>query len=241
MERRVLSVQEVRASKSADGKMCVRGYAATYNTLSNPLLVPGGKGSFRERIAKGAFKRILRSNPDVVCNFNHNPDAVLGRTTSGTLRLREDDKGLAFECDLPNTTAGRDVWESVRRGDLCAMSFAFQLGERMEDWDEEEIEEEEELGLRGKLKRMAKCIVRTIRDFSSLFDVSIVTSPAYPGTSVDARNLVAAECRNRVETLKKPLTDEELFERGWKICLGWYEQEQQSLRRTRMNNLILEL
>ena len=132
MERRVLHAQEVRAAKNGD-KMTVRGYAATYGTLSKPL--PAQGGSFCERIAKGAFKRILRTNPDVVALFNHDTNAVPGRATSGTLRLREDDKGLAFECDLPNTTAGRDVWESGKRGDLNSCSFAFQLGDR--SWFEE--------------------------------------------------------------------------------------------------------
>lgn len=94
MERRVLNAKEVRASRSG-GKKTIRGYAARYGTLSNPI--PAQGGSFRERIARGAFKRILRTNPDVICCFNHSQDAILGRTTSGTLRLREDDKGLAFE------------------------------------------------------------------------------------------------------------------------------------------------
>jgi HK97 family phage prohead protease len=200
MERRVqFTAQEVRASKSSDGKMCVRGYAATYNTLSKPLPADKNGASFRERIAQGAFKRILRTNPDVVALFNHDANAVLGRTKSGTLRLKEDDKGLAFECDLPDTTAGRDVWMSVKRGDLASCSFAFNLGERMDEWDEEDIEDEKGLGLRGAVKKMAKCIVRTIRDFSQLFDISIVTDPAYPGTSVGARSVqLCAEYRSRV-------------------------------------------
>jgi HK97 family phage prohead protease len=237
MERRVLNAQEVRAAKNGD-KMTVRGYAATYGTLSKPLPAGNG-GSFRERIAKGAFQRILT---DVVALFNHDTNAVLGRTVSGTLRLTEDDNGLAFEYDLPNTTAGRDVWESVKRGDLRSCSFAFQLGDRsMEDWEEEELEKEEEHGLRGKVKRAVKCIVRTIRDFSQLFDVSIVTDPAYPGTSIDARSLAACE-EFRSRRVAKPETDEELVERGLRICEKWYEEAQaDKKRRNKLNNLILDL
>src|SRR5258705_12398593 len=119
MEKRILGTHELRASKSGD-KMVVKGYAATYGTLSKDL------GGFRERIAPGAFRRILSTSPDVVMTFNHDLNTVLGRTTAGTLRLHEDSRGLAFECDLPNTSAGRDVFESIQRGDLHACSFAFK-------------------------------------------------------------------------------------------------------------------
>jgi len=102
MEKRILGMHGLRASRSGD-RMTVSGYAATYNTLSKDL------GGFRERIAPEAFRRILATNPDVVCLFNHDMNSVLGRTSAGTLRLSEDRKGLAFECDLPNTTVGRDL------------------------------------------------------------------------------------------------------------------------------------
>ena len=107
--------------------MTVRGYAAKYNQLSHPLPA-GNRAKFRECIAPGAFDRILRTNPDVVCTFNHDVNAVLGRTTAGTLLLKADSRGLAFESDLPNATAGRDTYESVKRGDLNGCSFAFNLG-----------------------------------------------------------------------------------------------------------------
>ena len=94
MEKR-FQVTEVRAKKNGD-KRTITGYAARHNVLSGDL------GGFRERIASGAFKRILATKPDVVCLFNHSDNAVLGRTTAGTLRLSEDSRGLKFECDLPD-------------------------------------------------------------------------------------------------------------------------------------------
>src|SRR5882724_9266601 len=199
MEKRILSnAHEIRANKTGD-RMSVSGYAARYNVLSH-MLKPG----FKERIASGAFDRVLATKPDVVALFNHNPDQVLGRTTSGTLRLNADKVGLAFELDLPNTTIGRDVYESVKRNDLNGCSFAFALGERMDEFSEED-EDEDERGLYSSIKRKAKQIIRTIRNFKQLLDISIVTTPAYPGTSVDARHeLVAAECRSRVESFHKP-------------------------------------
>lgn len=199
MEKR-FHATEVRAVKNGN-KKTIAGYAARYNVLSHPL--PAGNGQkFRERIAPGAFKRILATNPDVVATFNHDVNKVLGRTSAGTLRLSENARGLQFECDLPDTEAGRDTYESVSRGDLNACSFAFTLGDRMDHFAEEDCEEEDE-GMRGKLKRAVKRIVRTIRDFADLIDVSVVTHPAYPGTAVDARHLlVAGEVRSRIEAMK---------------------------------------
>jgi uncharacterized protein len=204
MEKRFLAT-EVRAKRNGE-KLTITGYAARYNVLSGDL------GGFRERIASGAFKRILATNPDVVCLINHSDNAVLGRTTTGTLRLREDGRGLKFECDMPDTTAGRDTYESVQRGDLNGCSFAFMVDDsRMCEYKEEEIDDEDE-GMRGKVKRGFRAVVRTIKDFANLIDVSVVTHPAYPQTSVDARNLlVGAEVRSRVAAVK--LTKEQLHQR----------------------------
>jgi len=198
MEKRFLAT-EVRAKKNGD-KRTITGYAARYNVLSCDL------GGFRERIASGAFKRILSANPDVVCLFNHSDSAVLGRTTAGTLRLSEDSRGLKFECDLPNTQVGLDTYESVQRGDLNGCSFAFIVDDnRMCEYKEEEIDEEDGDRIRGTFKRAMKAVIRTIKDFASLIDVSVVTHPAYPRTSVDARHLlVGAEVRSRVAAIKKP-------------------------------------
>ncbi|HWZ97276.1 MAG TPA: HK97 family phage prohead protease [Candidatus Dormibacteraeota bacterium] len=183
-ERRILKCP-VRATRSqrSDSVGLLTGYAAKYNIMSKDL------GGFRERIASGAFERILSTNPDTVCLVQHNPNLILGRTTSGTLRLRSDFTGLYFECDVPNTQAGRDTYESVQRGDIDECSFSFLLGHDMDSWEQDNI---------GP--------VRTLRDFKQLADVSVVINPAYPGTEVDAREeeLVAAEVRSHVAALKDP-------------------------------------
>jgi HK97 family phage prohead protease len=206
MERRILA-SEVRATESSN-EMRVSGYAARYDSLSGDL------GGFKERIAKRAFDRILGTKPDTLMLLNHDINLPLGRTSAGTLTLRGDDKGLAFDCLLPNTQAGRDTHESVKRGDLSGASFAFNLGKRsdgsaMDSFDEEEeIEaDEKDLGLRSKAKGK-KIMVRTLHDFSSLMDVSVVTYPAYGQTSVAARhNVVAAEVRSYVEQRTKEVND----------------------------------
>ena len=97
------------------------GYAAVYGALSDDL------GGFRERIEPGAFAGVLDS--DVRCLVNHDPSQVLGRTRSGTLRLADEERGLRFECDLPDSPLGENVREAVRRGDVDGASFRFQVGE----------------------------------------------------------------------------------------------------------------
>jgi uncharacterized protein len=133
----------------------VTGYAAVYNHESEDL------GGFRERIAPGAFAGVLDS-ADVRCLLNHDPNIVLGRVKSGTLRLSDDERGLRFECDLPESRS--DLKEAVSRGDIDGASFRFLVGE--EEWDGE---------------------LRTVKSVKQLDDVTIATYPAYPSTSVELR------------------------------------------------------
>jgi HK97 family phage prohead protease len=93
----------------------------------------------------------------------------MGRTTSGTLRLSVDDKGLRYEVDIPDTTAGRDLLVSLKRGDITQSSFAFIVEE--DSWDQGE-----------------KGAIRTIKKVSRLYDVSAVTYPAYEEASVGLRS-----------------------------------------------------
>ena len=170
LERRFLPSLQVRAVapihfSSSPGTLS--GYSATYNRLSSDL------GGFLERIASTAFDRSLRSGDDVICNFNHNNDYILGRTRNQTLRLRSDAVGLHNECDLPDTSYARDLLASVQRGDVADQSFAFTVED--EDWSDEPDPED----------RTSLIKVRTLRSVR-LRDTSFCVTPAYPGTSVSA-------------------------------------------------------
>jgi HK97 family phage prohead protease len=174
---------EVRVS--GDGKT-LQGYAAVFNRRSTDNSL-----GFREVCHQGMFARAIRTQADVKCLRDHDSSMLLGRTKSGTLRLAEDTRGLHFECDLPNTSDGRDVQELCTRGDLDEMSFGFVA--QKQDW-EDGVDEET-----GQ-----SCAIRHLRDVD-LIDVSPVTYPAYPGTSAQVRSLfvgavperVAVECRSR--------------------------------------------
>ena len=138
------------------------GYAAVFNEWSQPL------GFFKERIRPGAFKKTLEES-DVRALFNHDPNYVLGRNTAGSLDLKEDKQGLRFSINPPATQWANDLQVSVKRGDIDQASFGFEAIK--DDWDHKSEPMEREL-----------IEVR-------LFDVSVVTYPAYTQTKVTARSL----------------------------------------------------
>ena len=139
------------------------GYAATFNSLSQNL------GGFVEEVRNGAFVSTL-NQADVRALFNHEPDHLLGRSTTGTLRLAEDDHGLRYEIDLPNTTLGRDVAELLRRGDISGSSFGFRT--ISDEWSETDD---------GYPLRTLTAV--------ALRDVGPVTFPAYSSTEASLRSL----------------------------------------------------
>lgn len=113
--RRIFTT-EFRAELTSEN--ILRGHASVFNRLA-----PIGRGY--EEIGPNAFDEVLRRNEDVRFLLNHNPDNLLGRTRSGTLRLGTDSAGLVVDDDLPETTLGHDVRILVRRGDLTGFSFGY--------------------------------------------------------------------------------------------------------------------
>lgn len=166
MERRCMTV-DLRGVVEGDAWR-LEGYAVVFGSMSEDL------GGFREVIEPGAFGEALGGRPDVRALFNHEPSMVLGRTTNGTLALTEDAHGLRMAVTLPGTSYAGDVYTLVERGDVNQMSFAFSVRKGGETWATEE-------GQR----------VRRLRSLN-LYDVSVVTYPAYQATTVAARALEMA-------------------------------------------------
>lgn len=158
IERRsMLAVPQARA----DGDVqTVAGYAAIFNSEADI------GGWWIERIAPGAFTETVKG--DVRALVDHDHGRVIGRSASGTLRLSEDDKGLAVEIDLPDTSDGRDIATLISRGDVSGMSFGFVV--RHDEWDE-----------------TVEPPVRTIHAVD-LHEVSIVAFPAYDATEIALRS-----------------------------------------------------
>ncbi len=142
----------------------IMGYAAVFDKLSVPLW------GFREKISQGAFAKTIRK-ADIRALWNHDANEVLGRTKNKTLFLEEDDKGLRIEITPPDTQLGRDVTELIKRGDVDQMSFAFDTVK--ESWEEAGTDK----------------AIRTLEEVN-LFDVSPVTFPAYPQTSIKVRSML---------------------------------------------------
>jgi HK97 family phage prohead protease len=172
IEVRTIS-SSLRAAPKADD-FTLEGVACRYNSLSKDL------NGFREKVLPGAFALAVASRQDTKCLFNHSQDKVLGRVQNGTLKLTDTPEGLSFRCQLdPTNTEHRNLYQSVKRGDINEMSWAFTL----EDGDDDFSEGYDDDGKR--------CTIRSIRNVSNLFDVSIVTSPAYNSTSVQARSFAS--------------------------------------------------
>ena len=154
---------EVELRKDPDGKTIgLRGYAAVFNSASEDF------GGWIEKIDRGAFASDLKDAKDVRALIDHDTGRVIGRTSAGTLKLSEDDRGLSVDLDLPDTTDARDLLANIEAGNIDAMSFGFRARDAV--WEE------------GK-----EYDVRTLRDVE-LLEVSVVAFPAYPATSIGTRS-----------------------------------------------------
>lgn len=169
LEMRTLGNQPCELRTSGDGETQrpqIAGYAAVFNTRSALLF-----GTFVEEIAPGAFDDVM--GDDVRALFNHDPNFVLGRTRSNTLRLEIDSRGLAYTIDPPDTQTVRDlVLTPLQRGDVTGSSFGFRVAPDGDEW-----------------RREGEIIVRTIHRLAELRDVSPVTYPAYGDSHAAQRSL----------------------------------------------------
>lgn len=148
---------ELRAAK--EGRT-IGGYAAVFGATTDI------GDQFREVIAPGAFTGTM--DGDVRALVDHDSGRVIGRTAAGTLRLTQDDTGLAVEIDLPDTSDGRDIATLIERGDISGMSFGFVVTKQT--WDE-----------------TGPVPTRTI-EAVDLREVSVVAFPAYDDTSIALRS-----------------------------------------------------
>lgn len=152
---------EIRVDPSGDRRL--KGYAIVFHKKSVDL------GGFREIILPEAVDRTIREAADVRALIDHDSGKVIGRTRAGTMRIKADTRGLHVDIELPNTSLARDLFESVDRGDITGMSFAFRT--ITDEWRMEDGE-----------------VIREVSDMD-VREVSVVAFPAYVQTSVDAETL----------------------------------------------------
>ena len=153
-------LEQRRAMEVRFNGRTLHGYVAKFDSETQI-------GRYREIISPGAFRSSLKENSDIIALADHDPAQILGRTSSGTLELREDDVGLAFSLKVPNTSKGNDLIELAQRNDLGGMSFGFRVKKGGDKWKDD---------------------LRTLTDVE-LFEVSVVSSwPAYGETKVSLRS-----------------------------------------------------
>lgn len=176
MAREIRTLSRPLEVRAADSVRTISGYAAVFNSPSNI------GDMWQEVIMPGAFTASLASDQDVLALYSHEIERLLGRRSSGTLRLSEDAKGLAIEIDLPDTTDGRDVAVLVERGDLKGMSFGFCVTKQ--EWDE-----------------TTNPPKRTIMSVD-LFEVTVTADPAYTDTEVGMQELERSRRDRRQRNFK---------------------------------------
>ncbi len=157
METRTVNLTNIQTRNKDDEPIKISGYAAVFNSRTSI------GDFFDEIISPGAFQKSI-SGDDIRALFNHDWDKVLGRTKASTLTLGEDEKGLQFDLELPNTSYARDLAESMERGDIDQCSFGFIVDEGKERWDYSQ-----------------EPALRTLEEVE-LYEVSIVSLPAYDDT-----------------------------------------------------------
>lgn len=179
--------------KDGDDKPKIKGQAAVFDQLSDDL------GGFKEIIHKGSFGELINTN-DVFALINHNENLVLGRNRSGTLKLNEDDEGLDFVIDPPNTSYANDLLVSMERKDIDKCSFAFVV-------DMENVKWKKENGID----------IRHIYKFKELWDISIVTYPGFPqtkaqifGKNIKTPGQVYREYRSKLSILESEPMQEQM-------------------------------
>ena len=168
IERRTITLKELRVVEelpTSNTEPVIEGYASVFDSWSEEL---GGEFPFRERVVKGAFEESIQRD-DIRALFNHDPNYVLGRNTSNTLTLEEDEKGLRVRITPPQTQWAKDLLVSIKRGDITQMSFGFTV--ILDRWSYED-----NIDIRELLK-------------VKLYDVSPVTFPAYSQTECGIRTI----------------------------------------------------
>ena len=185
LKREVRSMP-VSIDDSQDQKMLIQGYAIRFN---EPAVFNFDGVEYREVIDPRALDKT--DMKDIPLKYNHSDNVmVMARTRNKTLQLIKDEEGLRILAELANTTAGRDLYELIKRGDVDKMSFAFTVAK--DDYDRETR-------------------TRTILAIDKIFDVSAVDTPAYETTSLSVRSYFEAEAEKQRKALERELRRRKLL------------------------------
>jgi HK97 family phage prohead protease len=178
-ERRMMEIRAV----GEDEKMTIEGYAIVFD---EPATHKYGNRSFTETVKKGALDKT--NMKDVPLRYNHNDNImIMARTRNKSLRLTVDQKGLLIQADLLDTQSNRDLYKGIQEKLIDKMSFAFTVADRGDTWTYGDTE-----------------TTRDITAIDRLYDVSVVDTPFYEGTSIYARSLeLLDDEKRRLDSLRE--------------------------------------
>ena len=184
MEKRYLHMHDIKTRSADADEKVIEGYFAVFNEVYRVW------DDVTESIAPGAFTDSL--NGDIRALYNHNTDQILGRTSAGTLTLKQDEKGLWGQIKVnERDTEAVNVYERIARGDISGCSFGFDI-------ESEEVRVNDDGSVHW-----------TITKVNPLYEVSPCVFPAYEQTSVESRGKEARVIRKReleswkIKTLEK--------------------------------------
>ena len=198
---------KVREAGEGEQSRTIEGTPIVFGVRSVNLTPWSETRAVYEVLEKGCITPELLKRSDVILNLNHNSNVtnVLGRfrnTEKDTLQLTLNDDNMECRCDMPHTNNANDTLELMRRGDITGMSFAFS-----DDWEDTEngvSYERTNETVDGK-----EVWLRHVKRITGLYDVSIVTHPAYEQTSVGTRE-AGEEIEKAIEEhLKREKNDNE--------------------------------
>ena len=181
MEKRIFNIEN-RFETKEDGKEVVIGYGSIFNSRSENL------GNFYEYISPTAISQETIERSDVRALINHDSNLILARSTTGTLDLSVDEKGLKYSFEIPETSYGKDLAINMKNGNLNQSSFAFTVGD--DEWSTDDDGND----------------IRTITAIDKLYDISVVSYPAY---SQAASDLVVAQRGLAMYKEKQEIKEEE--------------------------------
>lgn len=181
-ERRLIEIRAVQNDED-ENKMTIEGYAIVFD---QPATHSHGSYKFTETIRSGALDNT--DMKDVPLRYNHNDNVmIMARTRNKSLRLIKDDKGLKIQSDLLDTNSNRDLYKGIQEGLIDKMSFAFTVADGGDSWTFKDDE-----------------TIREVNKIERLYDVSVVDSPFYDGTSVYSRSLELLESeKRRLDSLRE--------------------------------------
>ncbi len=167
----------------------IAGYAVVFGVESD-VLACDETLEIREVIEAGAITRELLDHSDIKFTMFHDRQLILARSNkgAGTLKYSVDEKGVAFEFEAPDTIDGDKAVELVKRGDISGCSFAFSTRYYDADFVTREV----------KIENGRKLITYRVKQVTGVYDMTLAADPAYPATSVHAREMIEREHRGDI-------------------------------------------